>query len=159
MEFGAILSMIHTCDQQRTVVWQQCHQTLWLSTALANVSRMEKDLPFYPHVHGWWLLIIYMYEVCFSVTLNPVTVNITLWFIVALRANTKWYMRLKVFNKPHSFRHTVHFRENMANKMCSDLKTLETSLLAGCVTSKNVSTVNVAPCISMLTVTYRKGWI
>lgn len=114
MEFGATLSMIHTCDQQRTVVWQQCHQTLWLSIALANVSRMEKDLPFYPHVHGWWLLIIYMYEVCFSVTLNPVTVNITLWFIVALRANTKWYMRLKVFNKPHSFRHTVNFRENMA---------------------------------------------
>lgn len=59
MEFGATLNTIHTRDQQRTVVWQLCHQTLWLSTALANVSRMENDLPFYPHAHGLWVLIIF----------------------------------------------------------------------------------------------------
>lgn len=59
MEFGTTLSTIHTRDQQRAVVWQQCHQTLWLSTALANVSRMENYLPFYPYVHGLWVLIIF----------------------------------------------------------------------------------------------------
>ncbi len=105
-EFGVTLSMIHTFDQQRAVVWHQCYQTLWLSTALANVSRMEKDLPF---TH------MFMADGPLSSTRSLV------------HSDIQWISE-----------------RTWQNKMCDDLKTFETSLQAGCVTSQNVSTANMS---------------